>query len=50
MKKMNNIVIVALCVAILGVLLMGCGKISSNKSLPSRERGLKYELLLCLPH
>mgnify|MGYP000802340856 CR=1 FL=1 len=30
MKKMNNIVIVALCVAILGVLLMECGKISSN--------------------
>lgn len=32
MKKMNNIVIVALCVAILGVLLMGCGKISSNNN------------------
>ena len=30
MKKMNNIVIVALCVAILGVLLTGCGKLLND--------------------
>ena len=45
MKKMNNIVIVALCVAILGVLLMGCGKVSSDNKKPLKmkiRRFLRY--------
>lgn len=45
MKKMNNIVIVALCVAILGVLLMGCGKIQAiiKKLLKTKmQRFLRY--------
>ena len=46
MKKMNNIVIVALCVAILGVLLTGCGKVSSdNKKAVKNENTAFSEVL-----
>ena len=46
MKKMNNIVIVALCVAILGVLLMGCGKISSNNKKDTKNENTAFSEVL----
>lgn len=46
MKKMNNIVIVALCVAILGVLLMGCGKISSNNKKAVKNENAAFSEVL----
>ena len=46
MKKMNNIVIVALCVAILGVLLMGCGKISSNNNKAVKNENTAFSEVL----
>lgn len=46
MKKMNNIVIVALCVAILGVLLMGCGKISSNNKKTVKSKNTAFSEVL----
>ena len=46
MKKMNNIVIVALCVAILGVLLMGCGKISSNNKKDVKNENTAFSEVL----
>lgn len=45
MKKMNNIVIVALCVAILGVLLMGCKISSNNKKAVKNENTAFSEVL-----
>ena len=46
MKKMNNIVIVALCVAILGVLLMGCGKTSSNNNKAVKNENTAFSEVL----
>lgn len=46
MKKMNNIVIAALCVAILGVLLMGCGKISSNNKKAVKNENTAFSEVL----
>ena len=46
MKKMNNIVIVALCVAILGVLLMGCGKISNNNNKAVKNENTAFSEIL----
>lgn len=46
MKKVNNIVVVALCVSILGVLLMGCGKLSSNNKKAVKNENTAFSEVL----